>query len=77
MDDSVGVIGGHGQQLQPVASPVRTDDDEPVLAVLLDLHQTDGVGVGVQDVCFGDAVLEGRVRPARVNSMLTMPLGST
>lgn len=59
MDDSVGVVGGHGNQLQPVACPVGTDNDEPVLAVLLDLHQADGVGVGVQDVCFGDAVLEG------------------
>ena len=39
-------------------APVRPSDDEPVLAVLLELHESHGVGVRVQDVGFGDAVLE-------------------
>ncbi|WP_256840493.1 hypothetical protein [Ornithinimicrobium faecis] len=41
-----------------MASPVWPDDDEPLLAVLLDLHESHRVSEGVQNVGFGDPMPE-------------------
>ena len=73
MNDAVRVSRWHGHHLQPVAGAIRADDDESILAMLLDLYQPDRVGVGVQDVGFGDAVLA----PALVNHRLTATRRST
>ncbi|MGO0577666.1 hypothetical protein [Ornithinimicrobium panacihumi] len=51
-------MGWHSDQFQPVASPVWPDDDESLLAVLLDLHESNRVPERVQNVSFSDPMPE-------------------
>ncbi len=62
MDDAGGILNRNSHELEQVSRRVWTDDEQPLLAVILELGEFDGVLPCVNDRTLADPVLAGRGR---------------